>query len=137
MDTSDSKSEVLQSGLLKEQLPNLKKRLKAYYYKRVTVTGGDMKWMRTELLPADPSMKMYYLSKGFRLDPPQGTEWARNAPQVVDEHADTTELYAEIAALKAKLKTQEEVQEQLDAVKKQMGELTVHKGRKRQAKKEV
>ena len=134
MVTTGSTTEVLQSGLLKEPIENLKKRLKGYYYKRITVKGGEMRWVRTELLPYDVQSKAYYCSKGFRTDPPQGTEWAK--PEVKVEDGNDA-LYAEIAMLRAKLKSQEEVQAQLDAVKKQMTELTTLKGKKGRPKKEV
>ena len=103
------------------QIPNLKRRQRAYYYRRITVQGGEMVWVRTELLPSDMEGQAYYRAKGFRLEPPEGTEFALN--NTVKKEAETKakaeaeakdrllleqselmkSLYAEIANLKVKL----------------------------------
>ena len=103
MVTRDATSEVLSSGLIREEIPKLKKRLRSYYFKRITVKGGDMVWVRTELLPSDMLGRSYYLSKGFRLDPPEGTEWAKARPPKLDDPEKVT-LRNQVADLEAQLR---------------------------------
>ncbi len=98
MVTTDSKTEVLSSGLELQHVG--KRRERAHYYRRVTVKGGEMVWVRTELLPSDITGRAYYLAKGFRLDPPTGTEWAKERVAEPDE---TAKLQAQIAALQAEV----------------------------------
>lgn len=102
MVTSDTKAEVLPSGVIIEP-HKAKRRQRSYYFKRITVTGGNMVWVRTEMLPSDPEGRMYYMSKGFRLDPPQGTEWAKDQPPASDD-PEKAALRREVEALKAQLK---------------------------------
>lgn len=48
-----------------ENIPNLKKRQRAVYWRKI----GDT-WVETKLLPSDATGRENYLSKGFRLKPP-------------------------------------------------------------------
>ncbi len=104
MVTRDSTTEVLPSGLMTEKIPNLKRRQRSKYYRRITVMGGEMVWVQTELLPSDVEGRAYYEAKGFRLTPPEGTEFAHNKSPV-EENKDGVirTLQDEIASLKAKL----------------------------------
>ncbi len=76
-----------------------------------------MVWTQTELLPSDMEGRAYYTAKGFRLDPPEGTEFALNntanikkendslkqEKERLEAEAERNMLYAEIADLKARL----------------------------------
>ena len=90
-------SEVLPTGLLMEKVPDLKRRQRSIYYRRITVKGGDMIWIQTGLLPSDPLGRLYYESKGFRLTPPGGTEFAPSSPEQKPE--DKSEKDRQINAL--------------------------------------
>ncbi len=92
-------SEVLQSGLIMESPAGMKKRQRSIYWKKVTVKGGDMIWMQTMPLPSDIQGQAYYLSKGFRLKPPDETE---PAPEV-DKDEQIRNQIGEIARLTAQL----------------------------------
>jgi hypothetical protein len=81
--TSDSTTEVLSSGLQVEPVNKMKRRLRSIYYRRITVKGGEMIWVKTGLLPSDTVGKEYYLSKGFRLTPPEGTEFAEPTTKTI------------------------------------------------------
>ena len=79
-----------------EQVPNLKKRQRALYWRPMTVKG-ETQWIQTLPLPADPISRDIYFAKGFRLSPPPEGE----APQMVDTEKEA--LLAENARLKAML----------------------------------
>ena len=102
MVTNDSQPQVLSSGIEVEPFKG-KRRKRSYYYKRITVKGGDMVWVRTELLPSDREGMMYYLDKGFRLDPPEGTEWAKLLPPK-PEDPEKVFMRERIAELEAQVK---------------------------------
>ena len=116
-----------------------KSRQRSYYYKRITVKGGEMVWVRTELLPSDLLSKHYYTSKGFRTDPPQGTEWAKELPPA-PEDTEKQKLYEEVAQLKKQLEEKSQLEKQLEEVKQQVKAITegAHSRKKgRPRKKEV
>lgn len=90
-------------------MPKLKRRERAYYYRRVTVKGGDMIWVRTGLLPSDAEGREYYLSKGFRLTPPSENEFEEPkevvAVEVVNEkQKEIDRLLKEIETLRLQFK---------------------------------
>lgn len=101
MATDDVKPQVLSSGIEVGPFKG-KRRKRSHYFKRITVKGGDMIWVRTELLPSDREGMMYYLDKGFRLDPPEGTEWAKDLPPK-PEDPEKVSLREKIAVLEAQL----------------------------------
>jgi hypothetical protein len=78
LETTINKSEVLSSGLVMEPVKG-KRRERACYYRRITVIGGEMIWVRTGLLPSDAVGREYYLTKGFRLSPPEGWDTGQQA----------------------------------------------------------
>lgn len=94
-----------------------KKRERSHYIRPVTHSDGDKRWVtwdRTGLLPSDMAGRAYYESKGFKLDPPQGTEGAK-----VDD-AEKTQLKAQVAELQAKLAVQNQLETQLAELKEQV-----------------
>jgi hypothetical protein len=67
--------EVLPGEMGFKPLIGQQHREKGYYYRQITVKGGEMVWVKTCLLPFDAEGQKYYLSKGFRLQPPPGVEF--------------------------------------------------------------
>lgn len=116
MVTNNSTTEVSQGKTI---ISLNKSRQRSYYYKQVTVRGGHMEWMRTALLPSDLYSKHYYTSKGFRTDPPQGTEWAKDLPPTPEE-IEKQKLYEEVAQLKKQLEEKSQLEKQLEEVKLQV-----------------
>ncbi len=105
--------EVLPSGLIIEPVKDMKRRLRSIYYRRITVKGGDMIWVKTGLLPSDPMGRLYYESKGFRLTPPEGTEFApASEPKtedkaIAEKDATIQALIEEVKALRTKIEANE------------------------------
>ncbi len=126
MVTNNSTTEVSQTFVSLN-----KSRQRSYYYKRITVKGGDMLWMRTEKLPSDLLSREYYKTKGFRLDPPQGTEWAKDLPPT-PEDIERQKLYEEVAQLKKQLDEKSQLEKELENVKLQVKAITegAHSGQK-------
>ncbi len=90
--------------------PGGKRRERATYYRQIPTKNGEIVWVMTSLLPSDPLGKQQYLAKGFRLTPPEGTEFA--AINVDQEKLEKTlddktqvinDLLDEVAKLKAEL----------------------------------
>ncbi len=107
-------AEVSPEGIGFKPLPKLQRRERAYYYRRITVQGGDMVWVRTGLLPSDSQGREYYLTKGFRLTPPGENEFVElaTAEAVSEKQKEVDRLEEEVKALKLKLdslKTTDEV----------------------------
>ncbi len=95
-----------------------KRRQRIHYYRQWVLPDGTKEWGQTALLPSDTEGKAYYLAKGFRLDPPEGTEFSltntaekirkenealKAEAEILVAKAERDSLYAEIASLKAKL----------------------------------
>jgi len=75
-----------------ERLPNMKKRERSIYYREINGV-----WMQTGLLPSDMQGRETYLSKGFRLSPPDNVEFT---PVESDKEKD--QLLAKLAEIEAK-----------------------------------
>jgi len=84
-----------------EQVPNLKRRQRAVYYREI-----QGKWHPTMPLPADAVNKELYLNKGFRLSPPGEESAIANSPDLDKE------------ALLAEIKRQDDEIKQLKAEQK-------------------
>ncbi len=78
-----------------EEVPNLKKRQRAIYYRPIRHEDGTVEWLETLPLPSDAQGRELYLSKGFRRSPPT------DEPTPDEGKADT--LLAENAKLKKQL----------------------------------
>ncbi len=89
-----------------------KRRERAPYYRQIPSKNGEMVWVQTSPLPSDPLGKQQYLAKGFRLAPPEGTEFATiNVDQgkleksLDDKTQIINDLLDEVAKLKTELET--------------------------------
>ncbi len=135
MVTQNSTTEVSQGKTI---ISLNKSRQRSYYYKRITLEGGNMIWVRTALLPSDLYSRHYYTSKGFRTDPPQGTEWAKDLPPT-PENIERQKLYEEVAQLKKQLEEKSNLEKELENVKLQVKAITegAHSRKKGRPKKEV
>ena len=56
-----------------EAIPDLKRRQRAVYFREIPAKDGQKLWRPTLPLPSDPMGKEQYLTKGFRLTPPETT----------------------------------------------------------------
>jgi len=99
------------------------------YYKRITVSDGEMLWVRTELLPSDPESMRNYLRKGFRTSPPEGSEWdlnktAREAKAAQEKIEMEAKVRAEVESKLEAENTQkfEALFTELATLKKELGE---------------
>lgn len=85
-----------------EQVPNLKRRKLAVYWRPHIDSAGNKTWIQTLALPADALSKEAYLAKGFRLTPPGSAEESKPTENEEALYAEIAQLRAEVAEAKAK-----------------------------------
>ena len=114
-----------------------RKRETRIYYRTHRNPNGDVVWIPTTPLPADPWHLNYYTKKGFKLWPP-GKEPGQE--EMTEAHETVAELEARAAAIKEANASSEDAKAELDAevkileeqaatLKEAMGGVKVERGR--------